>query len=101
MCVSNIIHILNILRPAIFRLPILMPVIAHLFNLDNIFFLTLADPFVLFFFIPFTVDCSPCARFGTLIYLLLVSSIILHILVALAHGGASSVPTPAGLKLGG
>ena len=101
MCVSNIIHILNILSPAIFRLPMLIPVIAHLFNLDDLFFLNLADPFVRFFFLPFTCDCSPCARFGTLIKLLLLSSIIMHILVALAHGGANPVPTPAGLKLGG
>ena len=101
MCVSKIIHILNILRPAIFRLPILIPVIAHLFNLDDLFFLSLADPFVLFFVLFLPIYCSPCARNGTYKFYLRVSSIMGHIRLALAHGGANPVPTPAGLKLGG
>jgi hypothetical protein len=89
------------LIPAIFKLPIFKPDFAHLFNLVFLSFFSLADPFVLFLFLLFLYYISPWALFGTLFWLLYVFYIMIHILVALAHGGANPMPTPAGLKLGG
>jgi hypothetical protein len=45
---SSIINILYRLIPAMFNVPTLSPDVFHLFNLSHLFFLSLAEPFVLF-----------------------------------------------------
>ena len=48
VCDYNIMNTLYRLIPAIFNVPTLNPDVVHLFNLSHLFFLSLAEPFVLF-----------------------------------------------------
>jgi hypothetical protein len=63
--VSNTINSLYKLIPAIFNVPIFMPFFVHLCSLSFLFFLNLADPFVLFFFYFKCIFYCSCALFGT------------------------------------
>jgi hypothetical protein len=92
---------LNILIPAMLMLPTFTPSLSHLFSRTFLDCLILADPLVRFLFIFYFPFVPLCALVGTLVGLFLASSFIIYILVALAHGGASPMPTPAELMLGG
>jgi hypothetical protein len=122
--VSSIIWSLKRLTPAIFVLPIVIPAIYQRVFLANFRFLTLAEPFVLFFFLHCygfcpTVGIFPIPNFPFSSILLLfgpfwalprsytipvreffavmVFSIITGIVVAHALRGAFPLSTPAGL----
>jgi hypothetical protein len=94
-------YILNRLRPAMLMLPIFIPDFAHLSSLVFFYFLCLAEPFVLFGYLFLVALPVSCAHYGTFDFYYLSYYIICYTAVALAHGGANPVPTPAGLKLGG
>jgi hypothetical protein len=99
--VSKSMSTLYMLIPAIFKLPTFIPEFVHLFSLEFLACFILAEPFVLFLRFLVYTELSLCAHCGTLFSLLHCSLIIVGILVALAHGGANPMPTPAGQKLGG
>jgi hypothetical protein len=122
--VSSIIWSLKRLTPAIFMLPIVIPAICQRLFLATFRFLTLAEPFVLLFFLycygfcP-TVGIFPIPKFpfssillffGPIwalprsciipvreFYAVMVFSIITNIVVAHALRGAFPLSTPAGL----
>ena len=92
---------MNRLTPAMFKLPIFKPVLVHRSTRSFLAFFDRIDPFVRFLLTLVFSNCTSCALFGTLHVLIYSSKFMIYDLVALAHRGASPLPTPAGLKLGG
>ncbi len=101
VCASSSMYSLNRLTPAMFILPMFKPVLVHRSTRSFLVFLYLIDPFVRFLLTLVFSSCTSCALFGTLSVLICSSTFMICALVALAHRGASPLPTPAGLKLGG
>jgi hypothetical protein len=92
---------LNILIPAMLMLPTFNPYFSHLSSRRFLDFLSLADPLVRFLVVFCFPSFSFCALDGAFVDLLFASSFMIDILIALAHGGASPMPPPAGPMLGG